>query len=444
MSFITAALTGAGGSSRGNLSPDVLKRLRAGETVDGMRMGRGNYNGPQITPNDDGSGNPENFEQVIYGNSGKHGQTNTWDTWNLDGTYRGSGSGDSDLLSGLKFGATALGGYYGVNALGGAGGLTGAVPAGNGAFLGAETAVGGGLGGAGAAGLTAAPSIAAAGGATGAGAGLGQFGTAALINAGGSLASGLIGANASGKAVDAQVDAARTASDAQLTGVRESNALLKQIYNEGVQRQQPFYDAGITSQNKLMDLLGLSNRQGAEGYGSLNQNFGMSDFQADPGYGFRMSEGLKALDRQAAARGGLISGGALKAAERYGQNLASDEYSNAFNRYQTNRMNRLNPLQGFLGQGQSAATQLNSAGSNYANNASANINNGANAVANGITNAANARSSGYIGGANALTGALSGLGNSYMQYSMMNNLFGGGKSPSLGGGSVPWIPDIGP
>jgi len=71
----------------------------------------------------------------------------------------------------------------------------------------------------------------------------------------------------------------------------------------------------------------------------------MADFQADPGYAFRMTEGLKALDRQAAARGGLISGAALKASQGYGQDLASQEYMNAFNRFQTNRTNLLNPLQ---------------------------------------------------------------------------------------------------
>ena len=52
----------------------------------------------------------------------------------------------------------------------------------------------------------------------------------------------------------------------------------------------------------------------------------------DPGYKFRLSEGMKALDRQAAARGGLISGNALKATQRYGQDLASQEFGNAYNR----------------------------------------------------------------------------------------------------------------
>lgn len=168
-----------------NIDQATLKRLLAGETVDGMWVGRGNYTGPQITEADDGSSDPNNYERVIYrGDPSRSGRMKSaWDTWNIDGTYRGQGTADSDLASGLKFGATALGGYYGVNALANAG--LGAVPAGNGAFLGeaawAPTAAAGeaiaspyaaGLtaveGGAAAsspyaAGLTAAPSTAAAG-----------------------------------------------------------------------------------------------------------------------------------------------------------------------------------------------------------------------------------------------------------------------------------------
>jgi hypothetical protein len=60
--------------------------------------------------------------------------------------------------------------------------------------------------------------------------------------------------------------------------------------------------------------------------------FRAEDLQVDPGYGFRLSEGLKALERSAAARGGLLSGGTGKALTRYGQEMASQEFGNAFNR----------------------------------------------------------------------------------------------------------------
>jgi hypothetical protein len=127
----------------------------------------------------------------------------------------------------------------------------------------------------------------------------------------------------------------------------------------------------------------------------------MDQFTADPGYGFRLAEGQKALDRQAAARGGLISGGALKAAQRYGQEMGSQEYTNAFNRYQTERQARLNPLQSLAGVGQTSVAQLGAAGQ---------------AMATGVGEAgaaaAQARASGYMGGANALSQGL----NQYLNY----------------------------
>jgi hypothetical protein len=169
----------------------------------------------------------------------------------------------------------------------------------------------------------------------------------------------------------------------------------------------------------LLELLGLSKNTGAEGFGSLMRDFGMSDFQQDPGYAFRMSEGMKALDRSAAARGGLLSGAALKGAQRFGQDLGSQEYQNAFNRYQTNRANKLNPLQSLMGAGQTAAGQVANAGQNYANQAGQNY-----------MNAGNARASGYVGSANAWSNAIGNAYNQYNQNQMMNQMFpqGGGTA----------------
>jgi hypothetical protein len=133
----------------------------------------------------------------------------------------------------------------------------------------------------------------------------------------------------------------------------------------------------------------------------------MSDFQADPGYAFRLSEGMKALDRQAAARGGLMSGSALKAATRFGQDLGSQEYQNAFNRYQVNRSNQLTPLQSMAGMGQTTAQQLGNAGQNYATNAG-----------NAYAAAGQAQASGIMGAANALS---QGVGQ-YMGYQSNNSL----------------------
>jgi hypothetical protein len=135
--------------------------------------------------------------------------------------------------------------------------------------------------------------------------------------------------------------------------------------------------------------------------------FGMDTFSKDPGYGFRLAEGQKALDRSAAARGGLISGGALKAAQRYGQEMGSQEYTNAFNRYQLERNAQLNPLQSLAGVGQTTANQLGQFGASNAAN-----------VGNLMTGGAAASAAGQVGVANAVTGGL----NTYMNYSQNNAL----------------------
>jgi hypothetical protein len=197
------------------------------------------------------------------------------------------------------------------------------------------------------------------------------------------VGSSLIGSSASKKAASTQADAANRAADLQM-----------QQFERQVELQEPWRQAGITALNKLTPL--------ATEY----TPFGMDQFQQDPGYAFRMSEGMKALERSAAARGGLLSGGMLRGAQRYGQDLASQEYMNAFNRYQAERNARLNPLQSLAGVGQTATNQLGQAGQAMASN-----------VGQALGAAGQARASGYIGGANALT---QGLG-TYLNYQQGQN-----------------------
>ena len=86
--------------------------------------------------------------------------------------------------------------------------------------------------------------------------------------------------------------------------------------------------------------VGMRQFQGTAGLSPGELATEQFNFQADPGYGFRLSEGMKALERSAAARGGLMSGGTGKALQRYGQDLASQEYGNAFQRFQQDRAAR--------------------------------------------------------------------------------------------------------
>jgi len=213
--------------------------------------------------------------------------------------------------------------------------------------------------------------------------------------AGAVVGSALIGSNASSQAASTQAAASDKAAQLQYQQFQETKAL-----------QEPWRQAGIGALNKLIPL-------------SDYKNFSMADFQADPGYAFRLGEGQKALERSAAARGGLLSGGTGKALQRFGQDYGSQEYTNAFNRYQTERAARLQPLQSLAGVGQTATNTIGQAGQNMATN-----------VGEAIGSGAAARASGYVGGANALTGGL----NTYLNYTQGQNMLGAIRG---GGSSVP-------
>ena len=131
----------------------------------------------------------------------------------------------------------------------------------------------------------------------------------------------------------------------------------------------------------------------------------------DPGYQFRLKEGMQGLERSAAARGGLLSGGTLKGIQRYGQDMASQEYTNAFNRYQAERTGTLNPLQSLAGVGQSSANTIGTMGMNYANQ-----------VGELYQGGANARASGYVGSANAINQGIGNVSNQYYQNQLLSTL----------------------
>jgi hypothetical protein len=223
-----------------------------------------------------------------------------------------------------------------------------------------------------------------------------------------------------GGAAGAQTDAANAGNSA----LDRQIALQKQMYEEGVARQKPFYEAGV---NALPGYL-----QGIGQGGELVRGFTQADYQADPGYAFRLSEGQKALDRQAAARGGLISGAALKAAGRYGQEMASQEYSNAYNRFRDTQGLRRNALAGVVGFAPTSANAMGALGQNYATGAgNAMATQGENS-ANAMIGTQQARSSSYGNLGSALTkylnnsGGLSGAQASFSQTGLGGSGFGSG------------------
>lgn len=242
--------------------------------------------------------------------------------------------------------------------------------------------------------------------------------------AGATVVGGIIASQGAKSAAKTQAGAASEAANMQAESARESMALQREMYEQQVALQEPYRQAGLTGQNRLMELMGLGGNTGATGYGKYSRDFGMQDFQQDPGYSFRLSEGLKGLDRQAAARGGLISGGALKAAVGYGQEMGSQEYQNAFNRYQTNRTNQLQPLGNIMASGQSAASNQGSAAGAYGSGGSNALIGMGNAGAAGINAAGQANAAGQMGAANTWASALNTGASAYTQQQNFNTWMG--------------------
>ena len=264
---------------------------------------------------------------------------------------------------------------------------------------------------------------------------------AALIGGGAALAGGVIASKASSKAAKAQENAANTAAaaqeraaalalEAQKTGNAEAVAAAREAaaaaqtaqdaatkaaqdcsraqyeetkgefgqgfdaaqgaYDQAYQRQagfqQPYIQSGLTAQNQIMQLMGLGGDTTAADYGQYAKQFGTAQFEQDPGYAFRQSEGMKALERSASARGGLLSGGALKGIQRFGQDLASQEFGNAFNRYQTERAARLGTLGGLSSAGQSASNNMSNFAGVYGGQTAGNALDRANAMAGNAAN----------------------------------------------------------
>ena len=309
--------------------------------------------------------------------------------------------------------------------------------------------------------------------------------------AGATVVGGALSSSAAGSAASAQAKSADRAADLQY-----------EQYLKSVELQEPFRQAGMLGQNRLMTLLGLG---GTAQYDDTAYNKALQDYNArlsaidpsqfttggggyvtaagdsgvdyydpsggtfnqkaydaaragivapdreqfrmaggdvndpmfgkyataeytpemfakgkDPGYQFRLDEGMKGLERSAAARGGLLSGGTLRGIQRYGQDAASQEFTNAFNRYQAERAGTLNPFQSMAGQGQSSANTLTNLGSNYANQAG-----------EAYMGAGNARASGYVGQANAIGGGIGNISNQYYQNQLMNRVFPQNNVPSM-------------
>jgi hypothetical protein len=165
--------------------------------------------------------------------------------------------------------------------------------------------------------------------------------------------------------------------------------------------------------------------------GEFNRKFTLADFQKDPGYDFRLNQGLDSVQGSRAARGSMLSGSTLKALSDYGSNYASSEYGKAYDRFNNDQTTRFNRLSSIAGIGQTATNNVGTAGANAANNISGNL-----------IGAGNAAAAGQVGTANAINGGLSNLQSIY-QLNQLNNRNAAPSWSTAGGGSGQWLDGAG-
>ncbi|NJM09341.1 MAG: tail fiber domain-containing protein [Bdellovibrionaceae bacterium] len=171
----------------------------------------------------------------------------------------------------------------------------------------------------------------------------------------------------------------------QREAAAQANALQLQMYNQTRADQEPWRQAGMGALTQMQDP-------------GFQRDFSMSDYQQDPGFQFRMSEGMKAIQGSAAAKGSLNSGATLKGLMRYGQGVASEEYQNAYNRFNTNQTNRFNRLSTLAGTGQTATNQVQAANQNYGGTMNENLLGMGNAEASRFINQGNRMAQFYDNG----------------------------------------------
>ncbi len=251
----------------------------------------------------------------------------------------------------------------------------------------------------------------------------------AIIGGVASIGGAVIASGAAGHAADVQAQAATTAAELQKQAAEESIAEQRRQFDINQANQLPWLRAG---QGAVTTLAGLG--PPAPWAGQFQAPTDVTE-KNDPGFQFRLAQGQQALERSAAARGGLLSGGTAKAIQRYAQDYASNEYGNVYNRalgeyqqayniFNQNQAKQYGYYQGLAGEGQTTAATLGQQGQQSAANISNIMMGSAAQQGQAYQNAAAARASGYAAGANAWGSAFGNIANiaqTIPLYSMMQN-----------------------
>lgn len=292
------------------------------------------------------------------------------------------------------------------------------------------------------------------------------------------IAAAAVSVGVSAYSASRQSSAAKDAAKGQQRAADQATALQREQWLQSRQDIAPWRLAGMRGLNVMQRMAerGPPRFQPFTGPNALNPaNYAFqapteADMMQDPGYQFRMQQGQQALERSAAARGGLLSGGFARGLTEYAQGMGSQEYGNvyqrrygenqlrygrdlaqnqsqyerALQRYTTNYnaglqswQARMQPWQTLAYGGQQATQQLGTLGANYASNVGSILQ--ASANAQGASQMAQANAWGNFANqtANTLGGALGYWGGGRGDNNPASTQWPAGTYPS---GVNPWDP----
>lgn len=215
---------------------------------------------------------------------------------------------------------------------------------------------------------------------------------AVAVIAGGSILGGVASAVGSSVAAGDQADAATKASQLQ-----------QQQYQQNRQDQMPYMQSGTAALNTIN-----SDQQNGTGFATP---FNLANFTSNPGYQFQLQQGQNAINSSAAATGGTLNGGTLKALQQYTTGLANTTYGDAYNRYLANSSNQFGQLFNVAQLGENATATTGNQGTNAAN-----------ASGNYLTQAGNANAAGAVGVANGINAGIGGAVNGINTASILQGL----------------------
>lgn len=186
----------------------------------------------------------------------------------------------------------------------------------------------------------------------------------AILSGGAKIAGGIMQHRSAGKAADQLQEGVQAGIGVQ----REALDPYMQAGAGGLDTLGAYGQAGAGS----VGTLGEYGRAGAGQLSNLSRmaNLGPSDIaamaQMDPSYEFRRKEGMRGVERSAAAKGTLLTGGTLRDVIRYNQDYAGTEYARAYGRASEGVQQQYGRASTLAGMGQQAAGRVAGLGASAA------------------------------------------------------------------------------